>query len=82
MSGQSSWLSADAVLDSARRAAVVVHVVRVQSDDFLDRFHETAQQRWAELGGPAAAIEMAAETQEMEIGTEAAARPPYLGASA
>ena len=33
----SSWLSANAVLDSARRAAVVVHVVRVQSDTFLDR---------------------------------------------
>src|SRR5256885_143198 len=30
-----SWLSVDAVLDSARRAGIVVHVVRVESDSFL-----------------------------------------------
>jgi len=44
----SSWLSADAVLDSARRAAVVVHVVRVQSDVFLDRLTEaTGGRTWS-----------------------------------
>lgn len=32
-----SWLSADAVIDSARRAGVVVHAVRVGSDTMLDR---------------------------------------------
>ena len=32
-----SWLSEDAVIDSARRIGAVVHVVRVESDDFLDR---------------------------------------------
>jgi VWFA-related protein len=32
-----SWLSEESVLDSARRIGVVVHVVRVESDDFLDR---------------------------------------------
>jgi len=32
-----SWLTPDAVLDSARRVGVVVHAVRVASDPFLDR---------------------------------------------
>lgn len=32
-----SWLSEDAAIDSARRAGVVVHVVRVESDSFLDK---------------------------------------------
>ncbi len=32
-----SWLSADAVVDSARRVGVVVHAIRVESDEFLDR---------------------------------------------
>ena len=44
----SSWLSASAVLDSARRAAVVVHVVRVQSDPFLDRLADvTGGRTWS-----------------------------------
>jgi VWFA-related protein len=44
----SSWLSASAVLDSARRAAVVVHVVRVQSDAFLDRLADvTGGRTWS-----------------------------------
>jgi hypothetical protein len=44
----SSWLSANAVLDSARRAAVVVHVVRVQSDAFLDRLADaTGGRTWS-----------------------------------
>lgn len=44
----SSWLSASAVLDSARRAAVVVHVVRVQSDTFLDRLADvTGGRTWS-----------------------------------
>jgi VWFA-related protein len=33
----SSWLSEDATIDSARRTGVVVHVVRVESDPFLDK---------------------------------------------
>ena len=32
-----SWLSEEDALDSARRLGVVVHVVRVDSDSFLDR---------------------------------------------
>jgi Ca-activated chloride channel homolog len=32
-----SWLTEEAVLDSARRIGVVVHAVRVESDGFLDR---------------------------------------------
>ena len=38
----SSWLTEDAVLDSARRTGVVTHVVRVESDQFLDRLIEAA----------------------------------------
>jgi Ca-activated chloride channel homolog len=44
----SSWLSASAVLDSARRAAIVVHVVRVQSDAFLDQLAKaTGGRTWS-----------------------------------
>ena len=32
-----SWLTEDAAIDSARRAGVVIHVVRVESDTFLDK---------------------------------------------
>ena len=32
-----SWLTEDAVVDSARRAGVVIHAVRVESDALLDR---------------------------------------------
>jgi len=38
----SSWLSEDAVVDTARRAGIVVHAVRVESDQFLDRLVEAA----------------------------------------
>jgi VWFA-related protein len=37
-----SWLTEDAALDSARRAGVVVHAVRVESDAFLDRLTQTS----------------------------------------
>jgi VWFA-related protein len=44
----SSWLSSEAVLDSARRAAIVVHVVRVQSDAFLDQLADvTGGRTWS-----------------------------------
>jgi hypothetical protein len=39
----------------------------LHSDDFLDRFQHDARERWSELGGPDGAVEMAAETQELEI---------------
>ena len=43
-----SWLSEDAVLDTARRAGVVVHVVRLESDPFLDRLVEaTGGRTWS-----------------------------------
>jgi VWFA-related protein len=32
-----SWLTEEAAIDSARRTGVVVHVVRVESDSFLDK---------------------------------------------
>jgi VWFA-related protein len=44
----SSWLSSKAVLDSARRAAIVVHVVRVESDAFLDQLADvTGGRTWS-----------------------------------
>jgi len=43
-----SWLSANAVLDSARRAGIVVHVVRVESDNFLDQLTQaTGGRTWS-----------------------------------
>ena len=43
-----SWLSAEAVLDSARRTGVVVHVVRVESDGFLDQLAQaTGVRTWS-----------------------------------
>ena len=53
------------------RRLMLFHHDPLHSDEFLDRFHETAQERWGELGGPDGAIEMAAEAQELEIGTPA-----------
>ena len=43
----------------------------LHSDEFLDRFQDTAQEHWSELGGPDGAVEMAAEAQEIEIGAAA-----------
>ena len=37
-----SWLTEDAVLDTVRRSGVVIHVVRVESDAFLDRLTQAA----------------------------------------
>ena len=50
---------------------MLFHHDPLHSDDFLDRFCETAKERWAELGGVDGAIEMAAETQELQIGAAA-----------
>jgi VWFA-related protein len=37
-----SWLTEDAVLDTARRAGVVIHAIRVESDPMLDRLVEVS----------------------------------------
>jgi VWFA-related protein len=43
-----SWLTEDDTIDSARRAGVVVHVVRVESDTVLDRLVEaTGGRMWS-----------------------------------
>jgi Ca-activated chloride channel homolog len=43
-----SWLSANAVLDSARRIGIVVHIVRVESDSFLDQLAQaTGGRTWS-----------------------------------
>ncbi|MFI5026241.1 MAG: hypothetical protein ACHQCI_05770, partial [Solirubrobacterales bacterium] len=56
---------------------LMFHHDPLHSDDFLDRFHDRAQERWSELGGPDGAVEMAAEAQELEIGA-----PTEVGAAA
>jgi len=53
------------------RRLLLFHHDPLHSDDFLDRFHEAARERWSELGGNGTAVEMAAETQELEIGAPA-----------
>jgi hypothetical protein len=37
-----SWLTEDAVVDTARRAGVVIHVVSLESDGFLNRIVEVS----------------------------------------
>ena len=37
-----SWLTEDAVLDSARRSGAVIHALRLESDPFLDRLVQAA----------------------------------------
>jgi phosphoribosyl 1,2-cyclic phosphodiesterase len=49
------------------RDILLFHHDPLHSDDFLDRFHETAQERWRELGGTNGAVGMAAETQQIEL---------------
>jgi phosphoribosyl 1,2-cyclic phosphodiesterase len=51
---------------SARRL-LLFHHDPLHSDEFLDRLHETAEERWAELGGRDGLVEMAAETQRLEL---------------
>jgi hypothetical protein len=46
---------------------MLFHHDPLHSDDFLDRFCETAVQRWCELGGNADCIEMATERRELTI---------------
>jgi hypothetical protein len=50
---------------------MLFHHDPLHSDDFLDRFHEDARLQWAALGGEDGAVEMAAETQELEIAAPA-----------
>jgi phosphoribosyl 1,2-cyclic phosphodiesterase len=50
---------------------LLFHHDPLHSDAFLDRFHETARERWSELGGQDGTVRMAAEAQELEIGAPA-----------
>jgi phosphoribosyl 1,2-cyclic phosphodiesterase len=46
---------------------MLFHHDPLHSDDFLDRFHESAIESWSDLGGDPAMLHMAAERQELEI---------------
>ncbi len=61
---------------SARRV-LLFHHDPLHSDDFLDRLHEGARGRWAELGGDPDLVGMAKEGGELEVSAAAAgARVP------
>jgi phosphoribosyl 1,2-cyclic phosphodiesterase len=47
---------------------VLFHHDPLHSDDFLDVFHGRAIERWTELGGRAAQIELASERREIDLG--------------
>src|SRR5918996_4190697 len=49
------------------RRLLLFHHDPLHTDDFLDGFHASARRRWSELGGRDGAVEMASETQEVEI---------------
>jgi len=46
---------------------LLFHHDPLHSDDFLDSLHESARQRWSELGGRPEQIEMAIERRELEL---------------
>ncbi len=50
---------------------MLFHHDPLHSDEFLDRFFETAQERWAEMSGADGALRMAAESEEIEVGAPA-----------
>jgi ribonuclease BN (tRNA processing enzyme) len=52
---------------------LLFHHDPLHSDDFLDSFFGTAIQRWEEMGGDPAAIEMATERREIQVGAAVAA---------
>ena len=47
---------------------MLFHHDPLHSDDFLDAFHGTALDRWTELGGHPAQIELAVERREIDLG--------------
>jgi len=47
---------------------LLFHHDPLHSDDYLDAFHDGAVARWTELGGTPAALEMAVEGHELELG--------------
>ena len=47
---------------------LLFHHDPLHSDDFLDVLHGTAIDRWTELGGRAAQVELAAERREIDLG--------------
>jgi hypothetical protein len=51
---------------SAKRM-LLFHHDPLHADDFLDSFHSTARQRWAELGGDPTEIDMGIEGGEVEV---------------
>jgi phosphoribosyl 1,2-cyclic phosphodiesterase len=70
--GHTGWghSSLSDALTFAQRAEterlLLFHHDPMHSDDFLDRMHATATARWAELVGPAGAVDLAAEHVELD----------------
>jgi phosphoribosyl 1,2-cyclic phosphodiesterase len=57
----------------AARRTLLFHHDPLHSDDFLDRLHDEARERWAARGGDPAAIEMAVERAEVDLPVRAPA---------
>ena len=55
------------------RRLMLFHHDPLHSDHFLDRFFETAQERWSDLGGRDGALRMAAENEVIEVAAAARA---------
>jgi phosphoribosyl 1,2-cyclic phosphodiesterase len=51
---------------------LLFHHDPLHSDDFLDRFHAEACERWVDLGGRDGALELATERMELRVGTREA----------
>jgi phosphoribosyl 1,2-cyclic phosphodiesterase len=58
---------------------LMFHHDPLHTDDWLDSFSGTASQRWAQMGGDPAALELAVERREIELGRTVA---PAAGAPA
>jgi phosphoribosyl 1,2-cyclic phosphodiesterase len=63
--------SLEQTLTFARRTRIrrllLFHHDPLHSDDFLDRLHGVACERWAELGGDRSGLELAVERREIEL---------------
>jgi phosphoribosyl 1,2-cyclic phosphodiesterase len=66
---------------TAPRRTVLFHHDPLHSDDLLDALYGTALQRWEELGGKPAQLEMATERREFDLGGADEVSAPATGAA-
>ena len=61
---------------------LLFHHDPMHTDSFLDDLHIAARQKWAELGGDPAQIEIARERDELQVGPAPAKLPERASAPA